>query len=73
MTLNTVSMTVSGAAAILAALFYIGRRLLRGLEAFLLGLVPVIQALGEVREAWRKVRSPSPAADETEEQPRALP
>ena len=72
MSIENVPAVVAGAAAVLAALFYLGRRALKGIEALLLALVPVIRALSEVREAWRALQSARATTDSEEEQPRAL-
>jgi len=72
MTVGVVAVTVSGVAAVLTALYYVARKALRGTEALLLDLIPVIQALGRVREAWRQAGSSATVADQ-EEGPRALP
>ncbi len=71
MTMNTVCTAVPAVAALLTALYYLGRKLLVGLEASLRALVPVILAWGEVREAWRGLRYGAVAPEEEER--RALP
>ncbi|WP_043473723.1 hypothetical protein [Kitasatospora sp. MBT66] len=68
MTLSELSATVTAVGGLLAALYYLGRRVLRGLEALLLAVVPVIAALSEVRRAWREPgRRAIEAADTSEE------
>ncbi|AWL30648.1 hypothetical protein C6W96_34665 [Streptomyces sp. CS149] len=72
MSLDFVMLIVSAAAAVTAAVYYFGRKVLKGTEALLLDLVPVIHALGKVRSAWRQTRQPE-AVTGREEDPRALP
>ena len=72
MSLDFVLPAVSAAAAVTAAVYYFGRKVLKGAEALLLDLVPVIHALGKVRAAWRQTRQPEALAGR-EEDPRALP
>ncbi|MGW2785925.1 hypothetical protein ACWC3X_32525 [Streptomyces populi] len=71
MSLDSVVPVVSAAAAVIAAVYYVGRKVLKGTEALLLDLVPVIHALGKVRAAWRQTRQIEAAAGR-EEEPRAL-
>jgi hypothetical protein len=71
MSLDFVLPVVSAAAAAIAAVYYFGRKALKGTEALLLDLVPVIHALGKVRAAWRQTRQPE-AVGGPEEDPRAL-
>jgi hypothetical protein len=74
MTVGVITLTVSGVAAVLTALYYVMRKVLRGTETLLLDLIPVIQALGQVRGAWQQARSSAAVADQEEgEGPRALP
>ncbi len=65
---DAIALMVSAVAALLAALYYLGRKLLKGLAALLLELVPVILALEEVREAWLRLRSRAVRAGEPEEE-----
>ncbi|MER5881136.1 hypothetical protein ABT119_35115 [Streptomyces sp. NPDC001910] len=72
MSVDFVLPVVSAAAAVLAAVYYFGRKALKGAEALLLDLVPVIHALGKVRAAWRQAGQAEELARQ-EEDPRALP
>ncbi|MFD9592044.1 hypothetical protein ACFWA9_04705 [Kitasatospora sp. NPDC059973] len=65
MTLSEVAGIVTAVGGVLAALYYLSRRVLRGLEALLLAVVPVIVAWSEVRRAWRE---PGRRVIETEDQ-----
>ena len=65
---DALSVAVPAVAALLAALYFLGRKVLKGIEALLLELVPVILALGEVREAWLRLRSRAVTAGEPEEE-----
>ncbi|MFF9011031.1 hypothetical protein ACF087_35300 [Streptomyces goshikiensis] len=71
MSVDVVLTAVTAAAAVIAALLYLGRKALKGTEALLLGLVPVIHALGKVRNAWQQTRR-SETNGRTEEGPRAI-
>ncbi|MEU9663541.1 hypothetical protein [Streptomyces chartreusis] len=73
MSVETVMALVTAAAAVFAILFCAVRKALKEAEALLLALVPVIQALGKVRTAWRQTRRPQEGGVEREEGPRALP
>ncbi|MFI1487394.1 hypothetical protein [Streptomyces sp. NPDC020747] len=68
MNLDFVLPVVSAAAAVTAAVYYFGRKVLKGTEALLLDLVPESHALGKVRAAWRQTRQ-SEAVTGREEDP----
>ncbi|MFD8789752.1 hypothetical protein [Streptomyces vinaceus] len=72
MNLDVVVTVVMGVAAVIGALFFLGRKVLKGTEILLLDLVPVIRALGRVRRAWHQTREAVPLDAEGEERPRAL-
>ncbi|MGW4690639.1 hypothetical protein ACWEPM_37980 [Streptomyces sp. NPDC004244] len=72
MNLDVVVTAVMAVAAVMGALFFLGRKVLKGTEVLLLDLVPVIRAVGRVRSAWRQTREAVPLAAEGEEGPRAL-
>lgn len=57
MNMDAIALMVPAVAALFTALYYLGRKLLKGLATLLLELVPVILALEEVREAWLRLRS----------------
>ncbi|MEU9979447.1 hypothetical protein [Streptomyces sp. NPDC051014] len=64
-----VSVVITSITIVLCAL----RKALKEAEALLLALVPVIQALGKVRTAWRQTRRPQREDIGEEETRRALP
>ena len=68
MNMDAIALMVPAVAALFTALYYLGRKLLKGLAALLLELVPVILALEEVREAWLRLRSRAVRAGEPEEE-----
>lgn len=49
MNVDVVVTVVMAVAAVMGALFFLGRKVRRGTEILLLDLVPVIRALGRVR------------------------
>ncbi|MGW0423872.1 hypothetical protein [Streptomyces sp. NPDC003015] len=73
MSVETVVALASAAAAVIAILFCVLRKTLKEAEALLLGLVPVIHALGKVRTAWQQTRRLQEDDAEREDEPRALP
>ncbi|MEW2418391.1 hypothetical protein AB0953_32560 [Streptomyces sp. NPDC046866] len=72
MNLDVVVTVVMAVAAVMGAVFFLGRKVLKGTEVLLLELLPVIRALGRVRSAWRQTREVAPLAADREEGPRAL-
>lgn len=71
---QTVMTLAPAAVTVIVILFCAVRKVLKEAEALLLALVPVIQALGKVRTAWRQIHQPQDAGDvEREEEPHALP
>lgn len=64
---DAIAVMAPGVVAVLTALYYLGRKLLKGLAVLLLELVPVILALGEVREAWLRLWSRAGTAGEGQE------
>jgi len=75
MSAQTVMTLAPAAVTVIVILFCAVRKVLKEAEALLLALVPVIQALGKVRTAWRQIRQPQDGGGdvEREEEPHALP